>query len=395
MTNSDVLRDRNRFAATDPIFTLLTPAGPLTAFGKRQGVHATNLDQLDKAVRTFFAQSDNMPFVCGALPYDRTRPIELHQPHRTAKAAPSAPPLSPGDADGCHLHAEPSAAEYGRIVAAGLKILEDEQPSPHQVRKVVLARSLALRCDKPVGPFSLVQKLALDPAINAFCALLPQSETGDTPFLVGATPELLVSKHGRSVVSHPMAGTTRRRSDPDEDKAAAESLLKSGKDLREHAMVAEAVCDTLAPFCSELRAPDGPALAATATLWHLGTRITGTLRDPDISSIELAAALHPTPAVCGLPRMEAAKLIAELEPLDRGHYAGAVGWCTADGDGEWYVSLRCAEITGLNMRLFAGAGIVTGSIPEAEIAETGAKFLAMLGALGLSEHHRLLEEVNA
>ena len=120
-------------------------------------------------------------------------------------------------------------------------------------------------------------------------------------------------------------------------------------------------------------------------MWHLGTRIEGRLRDDSTPSVLLASALHPTPAVCGMPMARAADLIRKLEPVARDFYAGAVGWCDANGDGAWYVAIRCAEISGRQARLYAGAGIVPGSDPMAEAAETGAKFGAFLAALGLPQ----------
>src|SRR5699024_1377416 len=147
---------------------------------------------------------------------------------------------------------------------------------------------------------------------------------------------------------------------------------------REHQTVVEAVLDTLAPYCTELPARPETILRKTANLWHLGTPITGTLKQADTSSAELAAALHPTPAVCGLPRTPAHAAISELENFDRGFYAGAVGWTEANGDGEWHVAIRCAEIEAARVRLYAGAGIVPGSNPQQETRETADKFTLML-----------------
>lgn len=142
--------------------------------------------------------------------------------------------------------------------------------------------------------------------------------------------------------------------------------------------------DRLAPWCHALAAPEGTTLHATQTMWHLGTRIEGRLKDSDVPAALIAADLQPTPAVCGTPREAAAQLIAELEPRPRGHYAGAVGWTKGNGDGAFYVALRCAEVSGNTLRLFAGAGIVPGSDPQSERAETGAKFATFLNALGLA-----------
>ena len=160
-------------------------------------------------------------------------------------------------------------------------------------------------------------------------------------------------------------------------------MLESEKDRREHRAVVEAVLDTLAPYCARLSAGGGPALASTDSMWHLGTDIEGSLKDPATPCVELVAALHPTPAVCGFPREAARTTIEALEPFDRDFYAGAIGWTNSAGDGEWHVSIRCAEIASSRVRLYAGAGIVEGSDAATETRETAAKFAALLDALGI------------
>jgi isochorismate synthase len=145
--------------------------------------------------------------------------------------------------------------------------------------------------------------------------------------------------------------------------------------------VVEAVAEALRPLCEELSWDPEPVLLATANVWHLATRFRGVLRDPAPSALEVVAALHPTPAVGGAARDEALRTIAELEPFDRGAYAGPVGWMDARGDGEWAIALRCAELRGSTARLFAGAGIVAGSVPELELDETERKFRAFLDSL--------------
>ncbi|WP_236638426.1 chorismate-binding protein [Mangrovicoccus ximenensis] len=166
-----------------------------------------------------------------------------------------------------------------------------------------------------------------------------------------------------------------RQADPVADAAAAAGLAGSDKDRREHAIVVEYILDTLAPFCRSLGTPEGTRLTSTRSMWHLGTPIEGVLKDEGLPSAVLAARLHPTPAVCGLPCNRAEELIRKLEPVPRDYYAGAVGWTDAHGDGAWHVAIRCAEICGAEARLYAGAGIVPGSDPEAEVAETGGRRL--------------------
>jgi isochorismate synthase len=199
-------------------------------------------------------------------------------------------------------------------------------------------------------------------------------------------------REGLTVTSMPLAGSARRGADESQDRAAAEALIKSSKDLREHAVVVEWIADHLSSHCKSLRVSSKPRLVSTRSLWHLATPIQGRLRDGSASSVELAAALHPTPAVCGMPVELARATIQELEPFDRGFFAGAVGWCAANGDGVWMMAIRCAQLSDTSAQLFAGAGIVPGSTPGSEADETFAKFGALLDALSPDGRHALLGE---
>ncbi|WP_308287253.1 isochorismate synthase [Actinomadura parmotrematis] len=317
----------------------------------------------------------------GALPFAAGAPDALTEA-TDVTWDPPAPPGGPGralPAGGAAAVPEPSPAEYELAVEKALVRLGDGD-----VDKVVLARTLRIDTPAPVEPAALLRRLAAhDPHAHVYAV-----PSGPGRTLVGASPELLVSRFGRDVASHPLAGSAARSADPAEDRRRADALLASAKDLREHAYVVRAVADGLRPYCADLDVPAEPSLVATATMWHLGTRITGRLADPGVTALTLARALHPTPAVCGTPAAAARDLIGELEPFDRGLYGGAVGWCDAAGDGEWAVAIRCAETGGDGLRLFAGAGIVAGSHPTAELAETTAKFGTMLRALGLDGEGR-------
>lgn len=333
--------------------------------------------------------------VVGALPFAVDAPAHLYRPAevtfsagRACFAATFSPPAlvkaQASPAPRWQVSAEPPLAAYREAVARALELLAREEDG---LRKIVLSRSLRLVADRPVEAAALLRALARDASVTAFCVPLAGARA-----LVGATPELLVSRRGAAVVSRPLAGSARRLADAGEDRAAGEALLASAKDRREHREVVTAILDQLAPHCVELSAPE-PELAATASMWHLGTPISGRLRDPAMSALDFATLLHPTPAVCGTPRLPAARAIAALEGYERGFYAGAVGWCDAQGDGDWHVAIRCAEIAGREARLYAGAGIVTGSDPVAEGEETSAKFAALLTALGIDEEgHPLAEE---
>jgi len=198
---------------------------------------------------------------------------------------------------------------------------------------------------------------------------------------VGASPELLVSRSGDTVRSHPMAGTAQRGGDPTTDARLAASLLASAKDREEHQITIDMVHDTLLPWCSYLDYEAEPSIVPVANVQHLATLVEGRLSQPSPSVLELVRALHPTPAVCGLPRDDAMAFIREHEGFDRGRYAGAVGWLDRAGNGTWAVSVRCADIDGAVARVYAGNGIVSDSDPDTELAETRAKLQAMLTAL--------------
>ncbi len=245
------------------------------------------------------------------------------------------------------------------------------------LRKVVLARTIRVEAGRTLDPRELLKHLrAVEPDGYSFAV-----DTGKGRTLVGASPELLISRFGNEIRTNPLAGSAPRAGDPAEDRENAERLGTSPKDRQEHAIVVEDVFRALHPLCRDLTYDREPQLLATANVWHLSTRFRGVLKDPGVTALDLVRALHPTPAVCGEPRDEAMGTIRELEPVPRGAYAGAVGWMDATGDGVWALALRCAELDGSTARLFAGAGIVADSDPAAELDETERKFRAFLDSL--------------
>lgn len=238
--------------------------------------------------------------------------------------------------------------------------------------KVVLAREVTVTADRPIDPAVVLARLR-----TAFPGCWLSAVDG----VVGASPELLVARHGDVVRSHPLAGTTARGGDPTADARLAARLLASTKNRTEHQITIDEVHETLLPWCSYLDAEAEPSIVAVANVQHLGTLVEGRLSDPAPSVLELVQALHPTPAVCGRPREPALRLIARLEEMDRGPYAGPVGWVDGRGNGEWAVNIRGAAIVGPTARLRAGNGIVADSDPRTELAETQAKLQALLGVL--------------
>jgi menaquinone-specific isochorismate synthase len=239
------------------------------------------------------------------------------------------------------------------------------------LEKVVLARDVNVWSEAPFDLPAIVARLALRfPGCFTFLA----------DGFLGASPERLIQRDGTTIRSTVLAGSAPRGGTDSDDAGKGEELLASAKDATEHELAVASVREVLGPLCEKLNA-DGPHLLRLANVQHLATDFIGTLRAED-SALEIAGALHPTAAVGGVPRDDALRFIQEVEGLDRARYSGPVGWVNAAGDGEWAIALRCAELDGTRGRLFAGAGVVEGSLPEAELEETRLKLRAMESVLG-------------
>ncbi|WP_211463306.1 isochorismate synthase [Collimonas silvisoli] len=331
------------------------------------------------------------PVLMGALPFRMdagSAPAHLFMPQKlisgtgmdsaVAALSPAAKPA--GENLSAAPLMQPAPEAYRSNVRSALAQIRNGE-----FEKTVLSRSLTL--DAQIEVPALLHRLAarnlhgytfaIDLAAERAAA---QSERRT---LIGASPELLLARYGKELVSHPLAGSIPRSADAAEDRRRADALLRSVKDLHEHALVVDAVAAALRPYCKTLRVPSAPSLLATPTMWHLGTEIRGELADLTTTSLEVALALHPTPAVCGHPTAAARRFIADTEGFDRRYFAGLVGWCDNHGDGEWAVTLRCAEVGAHSATLYAGAGIVAGSEPQLELLETSGKLRTMLAAMNL------------
>jgi len=243
-----------------------------------------------------------------------------------------------------------------------------------QIEKVVLARDLNGNADSEIDPRHILQNLEEE---------YPSTWCFSVNGLIGATPELLLRLNRSMVTSRVLAGTISKTGDDERDLALAGSLARSSKDLEEHEYAVRSVAQSLAPFCSSTNVPDSPFVLHLANVMHLATDVTGAIAETsahhDIFSI--LEKLHPSAAVCGTPTEIATKLISILEGMERGRYAGPVGWIDARGDGELGIALRCGQISGREIRLYAGCGIVAGSDPRRELDESQAKFAPMVSAL--------------
>lgn len=364
-----------------------SPTTTLLGHGIHRRLPTAHGADLERSVRAALRDAERAglerPVVVGALPFcgDHDDAV-LYIPRQIERAGVlhhAALPVPRPAAVSGRLRARPEPLAYLDAVAASL---ERMRQSP--LEKVVLSRALELHADGDIDQPQLLRNLMRRNGQGyTFAIDLPREGGTSRPRLLGASPELLVSRRGHRVIANPIAGTARRSPDQREDAARAAALMASEKDRHEHSLVLDAVVEALRPHCRDIHVPKPHALASTATLWHLSSRVIGELRDPEMSSLALAQALHPTPAVCGHPRELAHEAIRQLETHPRGLFTGMVGWCDAQGDGEWAVTIRCARVQGARAVLYAGAGIVPGSSPERELAETDAKFCTMLDAFGL------------
>lgn len=329
----------------------------------------------------------------GALPFDRDEPCALVVPEivvrrdadgrqwltvgggRTidsarravldrAEAAAASDAVVP---DGFTLTSPRSHPDWQQTIADAVCAI-----AAGDLAKVVVAREVLVEANRPIVVPDVLERLR---------ALYPACVVFSVGGFIGASPELLVERRGVSVRSHPLAGTFPRSGDPHADELLAAELVASVKDQREHRFVIDEIDRVLRPLCQDLDIPSTPTIMQLRNVLHLGTEIAGTLATPAPTALELAAALHPTPAVAGTPTDAALAWLEAHEGLARGRYAGPVGWVDAAGDGMFAIGIRSAEIDGPRARLFAGVGVVEGSDPRRELVETQLKLQAILAAV--------------
>ena len=291
----------------------------------------------------------------------------------------SAPEVTHADSD-VSVGAVSSALDSAGYRAAVAEAVRTMQAPDARLRKVVLSRPLTVELSGRLPLTPVLRRLrAAEPTCTVFA--MP---TADGTFF-GASPELLVARHGSRVTCHPLAGTVPRGTTARTDADAQGRLAGSDKERAEHRYVVDDIAGMLAPFCDELTVPETPSLVTFRSVAHLGTRIVGHLRAPLPTILELLDRLHPTPAVGGTPRADALAAIKAGEPDDRGYWAGPVGWADARGDGEWMIGIRSALLNAHDatpgrtvLGLRAGSGIVADSDPEAEAEETNVKLATVL-----------------
>ena len=324
------------------------------------------------------------PVAIGVLPFRPGASAKLVVPSVTiGKAADGRrwiTRIDDADVPPPFVHPVPTAAEFNvrpgvsiETYLAAVGAARDAVRSG-SIEKAVIARDLVVTSPDPIDIHAVLRRLR---------ATFGTSYRYAVDGFVGASPELLVALDGSTVTSHPLAGTTPRTGDPASDARLAAELLASAKNQVEHRVVVNVVHDTLLPWASYLDWEPEPSIVAVANVQHLGTRLEGQLSQPSPDVVTLARALSPTPALGGHPQTEAIALIERVEGFRRGHYGGTVGWVDSRGNGTWAVAIRCAEFSPdrRSARLFAGGGIVAESDPHHELAETQAKFQAMLSAI--------------
>lgn len=349
-----------------------------------------DLSAVERALSSIASTGDRPPVAVGALPFDRSAPASLivpesvvfRDPHgrqwlttvgRDAMASACADGMSSSGArrdvlpDGFTLASPRPHPDWQRTITDAIAAIADGR-----LDKVVVAREVLVEANRPIVVPDVLERLR---------ALYPACVVFSIDGFLGASPELLIERTGHAVRSHPLAGTYPRSGDPHADELLAAELVASVKDQREHRFVIDEIDRVLRPRCSVLDVPATPTIMQLRNVLHLGTEIRGTLRAPGPSALELAAALHPTPAVAGTPTADALAWLEANEGLQRGRYAGPVGWVDAAGDGMFAIGIRSAEVDGCSARLFAGVGVVEGSDPHRELVETQLKLQAILAAV--------------
>ncbi|MGU3291773.1 isochorismate synthase [Williamsia sp. M5A3_1d] len=365
------------------LFTLSRPHGTVRARSATR--QFSSAEDAVAAIAT--ARSSGAPIaVVGALAFDPGAPDALYSVDHLDDSEPLSHSVSAATRFGITLHASiPAPSVHRARVARVIGEIGCGAAQKGAAQKVVLARAIEMTADTELDVEDLLTALAAgNPEHNAFAVdLSAAGPKFEGHVLVGASPESLVRRVGRTVTCHPYAGSAARSSDPVVDAERGRMLAASTKDHHEHRLVVEHLVNALEPFAEAVDFPADPVLLSTGEMWHLATPITATLRDSTMTSLDLARHLHPTPAICGTPTDVARRVILDTEE-PRDFYAGAVGWCDETGDGEWMVSIRCAELTAdrRSLRAWSGGGIVAESDPDDELAETTAKFGTILRALG-------------
>ncbi|MGM7636978.1 isochorismate synthase [Bacillus sp. Hm123] len=373
---SDIL---NNFKKNDALFK--TPEKLLLFNGdqKRFKLAYNDPSKLKEEIFTLTKQY-KAPVIIGAIPFDRRTKATIiipdtfenyHKSNLIEDLQTTTQSLTIE-----HSIDLPSRHQFNKMVQKSINFINDKQ-----FNKVVLARSLKYR-------------LQAEPQIIPWLTnLIHKNKQGyifsialdDVQNLIGASPELLVKKEGNIVTINPLAGSRKQTFNKMKDAATENELLNAEKDLHEHKIVVDYICEKLHPYLSEVKFNKKPVILYTDTMMHLSTIIKGKIKNDTTTALDLAELLHPTPAICGAPQKQSLDFIQNTEPFNRGYYTGLVGYMDSNGDGEWVITIRCAKIDHKEITLFAGAGIVNSSVQDSEYNEISSKFTTMLQAMGLTQ----------
>lgn len=373
--------------STAPDFLLSRPTGSI----RTQGFKATFPDAFHAAT---LLRSGHVPLIVGAFPFSTAEPAAFMEPEITVfSGSPLEPPAYfRGQRAASRLRVSRvsplvTVEEHTQGVAAAVATIQQTR-----LDKAVLARAVEVHFASAPDPLLVAARLIdLSPHRDGFGVDL--SVTGRSShagmFFTGSSPELLIARRGASIHAFPLAGSAPRTGSASADAEAARALQNSWKNLHEHRFVVDHYREVLEPVCSRLDMPSAPEVHETREMIHLGTHIRGELKDLDYSALDLALMLHPTPAVAGTPTQDALSIIDEYED-SRGFYAGAVGWCNSQGNGEFMVAIRSCEISGSVARAWAGGGIIAASDPQDEAKETTAKLQTVLRAMNVPSTLRVI-----
>ena len=359
----------------------------------QQGGVSSHMPVSAQGIQGLFAQAHaagiEAPVMFGAVPFDTRKNASFtiakaleHAPvpARTATGALNVVAPAGPRPQITARQPVPEPEVYGDMVRKALAVY-----AQGEVKKIVLSRAMDVDLDAELDYERVLGDL-LQRNAHGYTFAIPlwtaDGQQQPDAVMLGASPELLVRREGDQVFINPLAGSIGRHADPEIDQARKDGLAISEKDLREHSYVVNDIVRILREHCDDLQVPDGPSIIGTDALWHLSTFITGRLKRSEMTALELACALHPTPAICGYPTDLAFEQIQALEPFEREYFAGLIGWQTEAGDGEWALTLRCAQYDGKRrLRLYAGAGTVAGSDPDSEIRETATKMETFMRAI--------------
>lgn len=346
-----------------------------TEFSHTLTTPASDMNELNQDIDACFKQMEDdgykSPILIGAIPFDTTKKSLLNF-YRSYDKSDKKPQRLNTIKNETQIVRKSLLIEQGKFESTVHQALEVFKTTA--LKKIVLSQAIDFSFDGTQDLTAYMRAL-LEQNPTAYNFVIPVDKH---QYLLGASPELLLSKSSRMVKSNPLAGSRPKLENIEHNQQNQRALYDSVKDQNEHQIVVENISRNLISDCVELKISEFPDILETSTMFHLSSTLQGTLKEKSPNALSLALKLHPTPAVCGTPTPLAKKFILDNEGYDRGYYSGLVGWMDAEGNGEWVVTIRCGLLNDSSLRLYAGAGIVEGSNPESEWLETQAKMKTML-----------------